>query len=267
MEISAAKTPQIPRDEDIKWTNRCYGYVRVSTKGQAEEGLSIEIQKKKINAWATMADHEMIEVFCDEGISGISFEGRLGLVKLMETIKQGETLVALAISRLSRSAQDFLQLMKILSIRGCRVVIMNEGFDTRTPYGKFTATMFAAVAELEAGLIQQRVKDAMKLKKEKGEFVGRIPYGWKLSNGPGSNLVEVEEEQKVIKYIRDMKQGVYSDGKELTFGTIAERLTKEGIKPSGKSKGWSYTSVQRICNRVNITTKGRSEDRQPKKKE
>lgn len=260
MKISEEKPRKIPKDEDIVWTNRCYGYVRVSTIIQAETGMSIEIQKKKIHAWATMADHEIIEIFSDEGVSGTSFHGRLGLIKLMETIKRGETLIVLSFSRLARSTAGFLEITNILSERGCRLVVICEGFDTKTPYGRYAAIMFTAIAELESGIIQERVKESMKLKKEKGEFVGRPPYGWKLENGPGSNLVGVEEEQKIINYIRDMKRGIYSDGKELTYGVIAERLTKEGVKPSGKSKGWTFMSVKRIAERVNIITKGRSDN-------
>jgi len=77
--------------------------------------------------------------------------------------------------------------------------------------------MFAAVAELEAGIIKQRVKDAMEMKKEKGEFVGRIPYGWKLSNGKGSDLEEIPEQQQVITAIRQLREGALTEGKTMSY--------------------------------------------------
>jgi DNA invertase Pin-like site-specific DNA recombinase len=246
------------------WTKNCYGYVRVSTKNQADEGLSLEIQRKKIEAWAVMSDYKVIKMFADEGISGTSLEGRKGLLTLLDTIQKGETLVTLAFSRLSRSSRDFLNIVHNLTTKGCRIVIINEGLDTSSPYGRFTATMFSAVAELEAGLIKERVKDAMNMKKENGEFMGRIPYGWRLTDGPGSDLTEVEEEQAIITYIKELRDGKHSNGVQLPYSKISRILNDKNISPSGKSKEWTHTSVSRIYNRKEVITKGRSDERKIK---
>jgi len=79
-----------------------------------------------------------------------------------------------------------------------------EKLDTSTPQGKFIAHMFIGVAELEAGMISQRVQESMDQKKEKGEFIGRVPYGYKLKDGPRSDLEPVEYEQGVIQYIKQL---------------------------------------------------------------
>lgn len=250
-----------PREEDIVWTNRCYGYARVSTKHQVDDGMSLEVQHKKINAWAVMQDHELISIFADEGVTGTSIEPRKKLTALLETIKQGETLVTLSFSRLSRSARDFLNILYDLTMKGCRVVVINENLDTRSPYGKFCATMFSAVAELEADIISHRVTDAMNLKKEKGEFVGRIPYGWKLANGSGSGLVEIPEEQAIIKKIKELRASFTLENKQYSYEAIAKRLNAEKIKPPGKATEWSYKQVSRIHNRGPVKTLGRSSDK------
>ena len=182
--------------ETVVWSTKCYGYIRVSTKKQEEEGMSLEVQEKKIRAWAVTQDLEIAEIFKDEGISGKNIEHRPGLISVLERIKTGETLVVMAFSRLSRSARDFLNIADELDGRGVRIAVMKEKFDTTDAYGRFTATMFSALSQLEREITSDRVKDCMAVKKEKGEFVGRIPFGWRLSNGPQSDLEEIPEEHR-----------------------------------------------------------------------
>ena len=51
---------------------KAVGYLRVSTVGQAEDGVSLDMQEAKIRAWADMHDIELISVHSDDGISGSS---------------------------------------------------------------------------------------------------------------------------------------------------------------------------------------------------
>ena len=50
--------------------NKAIGYIRVSTQQQAEEGVSLEAQRAKIEAWCFVNDYELTNVYCDSGISG-----------------------------------------------------------------------------------------------------------------------------------------------------------------------------------------------------
>jgi len=251
-----------PREEDIKWTNRCYGYIRVSTKMQVDDGISLEVQKAKIEVWCQANELELVQIFEDRGISGTSMNGRDGLKTLMDTIKQGETMMALSISRISRSASDFLALIDELNMRGCRLILYTERFDTKTPYGRFAATLFSAVAELEVNMTKQRVAEAMHHKMEKGEFIGRPPYGWKLSNGPGSDLVEVPTEQVAITKIRDLRDGNNPKQKKYAYEKIAAKLNRAGFLPPGKSKEWNHKNVSRIYARKGVVTKNHNRHQQ-----
>lgn len=261
MDKKLKSKPKPPRYEDIVWTNRCYGYVRVSTKKQGQEGLSIENQKLKINSWAITYDHVVVDIMDDKGVTGTSMDKRKGLLRLLDTIKQGETFIALSFSRISRSARDFLNILHAMEIRGCRIVIMNEGLDTKTAYGRFTATMMSAVAQLEADMISKRVKDSMDLKDEKKEFVGRVPYGWKMAGGPGSGLVELPEEQAVIQRIRALRNSFTVEGKQYSYEAIARKLTEEKVKPPGKAEYWTDKQISRIYNRKEVKVNGRPPER------
>ena len=49
---------------------RVFGYCRVSTSGQAIDGVSLDAQRAKILAWCAVNDAELVDVFVDAGLSG-----------------------------------------------------------------------------------------------------------------------------------------------------------------------------------------------------
>jgi site-specific DNA recombinase len=54
------------------------GYVRVSTQGQADEGISLEAQRQRIEAWCLVNEYSVTGVFVDAGVSGKGMTGRQG---------------------------------------------------------------------------------------------------------------------------------------------------------------------------------------------
>ncbi len=46
------------------------GYVRVSTEGQANEGVSLDAQKARIEAWAIANGRKLEHIYTDAGLSG-----------------------------------------------------------------------------------------------------------------------------------------------------------------------------------------------------
>jgi len=242
----------------------CYGYVRVSTIKQAEEGMSLDLQHKKIEAWCVMKDHHLIKIFKDEGISGATIDKRPGLSELMDTIKETDILVIYTMSRLSRSVKDFVFIANELEKKKCKLVCIKESIDTSSAYGKFTANLFASLCQLESDMSKERTLETMKFKAENGEFVGRPPYGWKQLNGKGTDLVEIPEEQAVIARIKEMravkhKLTTKKDAKEkhTSYQAIADVLNNEGIKPSDTAKLWYASAIKRILDRGIVKTKGK----------
>ena len=65
------------------------GYIRVSTQGQADEGVSLAAQRAKIEAWCNLNDAELVAVFEDAGISGASMNGREGLHAALKATTKG----------------------------------------------------------------------------------------------------------------------------------------------------------------------------------
>src|SRR5690349_16683984 len=98
--------PGLKRKE--RKVQKVIGYVRVSTTGQAEEGVSLEAQRAKIQAWCNLNDGELVALFEDAGISGSGMVKRDGLQDALKATAKGMALVTYSISRLARNTRDML---------------------------------------------------------------------------------------------------------------------------------------------------------------
>ena len=63
---------------------KAIGYIRVSTQGQADEGVSLTAQRAKIEAWCSPNDAELVAVFEHAGISVASMNGHEGLHAVLQ---------------------------------------------------------------------------------------------------------------------------------------------------------------------------------------
>jgi len=63
---------------------RAWGYIRVSTEGQALDGVSLDAQRAKISAWADLNGYELADIFEDAGISvlNVNYFGRSATIIL-----------------------------------------------------------------------------------------------------------------------------------------------------------------------------------------
>lgn len=251
--MSLIKDPALPKPDECN--KICHAYIRVSTSKQAKNGISIEDQERKIRGWADLHEFKIADVYIERGMSGTKLEKREELERLRKTIREGEVLVAYDISRIARDASDFLNLVKELGRKGCHIFIIKDNVESLTSTGKLMMTVLSGLAEFEADMIKDKVKSSLELKKEKGERIGRIPLGWKAAGGPGSELVEIPEEQEVIKLIRILREE-----DKLSYEKIGRELDLRKIPTPGKSKNWSAMTVSRIYKRQNVITKGRAEN-------
>tara|TARA_R110001632_G_scaffold50169_2_gene125286 strand:- start:5033 stop:5797 length:765 start_codon:yes stop_codon:yes gene_type:complete len=238
--------------------NKCaYGYVRVSTQKQVMDGgHSIEDQEKKIIAWCELQDVKLLYTYIDKGVSGTFMFERPQFSKLIREIDEGDILVAYDLSRVSRNSRDTAELIERLEKIKAHAVFIKDGFDTSTMMGKSMAQMASIMKSMEANYTSERVKDVMQSKKEKGQCIGRPPYGWKKADdSPGSGLVEDPYQQNIIKEIRIMR-----DDKNYSWDKIADYLTKgKFVGPGGyekpdnrgrrKPKKWHPNTIRTIYNR------------------
>ena len=188
-----------PRD-----TEKAVGYIRVSTEDQAREGISLDAQKAKIEAYAAINDLELLGIIRDGGASGKSLD-REGIVRLLDLVESGkvEAVIVYKLDRLSRRTLDSLSLIENLESKGIAFHSISEKVDTKSATGKFFLTIISAVAQMERDMIAERTKDALAHKKKKGEWSGRIPFGFRIKD---NRLVEDPDQIKVIQKAKRLRR-------------------------------------------------------------
>ena len=136
------------------------GYIRVSTEDQNTARQEIQMQ-----------DLDKLYI---EKVSGKSTQ-RPELKKMMEYIREGDTVVVESISRFARNTKDLLSLVEELTQKGVAFVSLKESIDTATPQGQFMLTVFGAMAQLERDCILQRQREGIAIAKAEGKYKGRQP--------------------------------------------------------------------------------------------
>lgn len=124
------------------------GYGRVSTKGQARNGNSLEDQRAKLEAAG--CSEIVIEAY-----TGTTIE-RPKLDELLSRLESGDELVVCKLDRLARTAAEGSILVRDLVNRGVAVNILNMGKADNTPMGRLMVTVLLAFAEYERDMIVER---------------------------------------------------------------------------------------------------------------
>ena len=154
------------------------GYVRVSTEGQAQDGVSVAMQQAKIDAYAVVKDWTVTEVICDEGVSAKN-TNRPGLQRLLALVdaRQVEAVIVYKLDRLTRSVTDLDQLIKRFERKGVALVSLQESLDATTATGRLMMNLLASVSQWEREVIGERTRDAMHHLKAQGQVYSRPVFG------------------------------------------------------------------------------------------
>ena len=146
-----------------------YGYIRVSTKEQAESGLGLAAQTTKIKAHAVAYDRDLEEIIVDEGISASTLM-RPGVQRLLALVAAGEvaSITIAKLDRLTRSTRDLADLLELIQKYDVDLISVGESLDTSTAAGRMVINMLAAVAQWERETISERTKAALAERKARG---------------------------------------------------------------------------------------------------
>ena len=217
-----------------------WGYVRVSTEGQAAEGVSVEMQKQRIAAHCFAAGIELGGVLADEGASGKTLD-RPAFAELLEKVRAGEVshLIVYKLDRMTRRTRDLLALVEDeLKPRGVALVSLLEAIDTASPAGVMVLTMLGALAQMERELIAERTKAALAHKKSRKDRLGTTPLGF-CTPEAGAPMVPVAEELAPVAHI------VRRRAAGTPFRAIAAELAAAGMSTKRGGK-WDGTTVRKV---------------------
>ena len=218
------------------------GYARVSTAGQAAEGISLDAQQEKIRAWAQANDYELLELFVDAGLSASRADNRPGLQRAVSTAcKRKGALVVYSLSRLARSTRDALILAERLNKAGADLVSLTESIDTTSASGKMVYRMLSVLNEFQRDLIAEHTADALAFKASKGERFSRFaPFGYRFDRQ--GHIMRDEREQSIIGLARQLRK------KGLSMRQISKDLGSNGMF-NRNGKPLSAKAVFRILKR------------------
>ena len=146
-----------------------YGYCRCSTN---ETKQDVNRQKRELIEMGA----EITTIFM-EYESGTK-QNRPELMKLLATVKEGDTIVTTEVSRITRSTKQLCDIIELMKERHLCLMIKNSvTIDCRNgdidPMTKAFLQIAGVFAELERGMICDRVKSGIKNAKAKGVKLGR----------------------------------------------------------------------------------------------
>lgn len=216
---------------------RAIGYVRVSSEKQAADGVSLDAQRARIEAWCLANGYDLADVHLDAGLSGAKADNRPALQAALEAACRGKAaLVVYSLSRLARSTRDAIAMSERLHRAGADLVSLSERIDTTTAAGKMVFRMLAVLAEFERDLIAERTTTAMQYKRARREYTGGVvPYGWRVAED-GTALEAHAVEQAI------MREGHELRAAGLSLRAVGTRLEASGLLPRS-GRRWHAKTV------------------------
>ena len=143
-----------------------YDYARVSTKGQAKDGNSLEAQEQALKKAGA-------EVIYSDAFTGTKTD-RPQFEKLInELLQEGDTLIVTKLDRFARSMSQGSQLVDNLIKKGITVNILNIGIMDDTATSRLTRNIFFAFAEFERDMIVERTQEGKSVARAKAEAEGK----------------------------------------------------------------------------------------------
>lgn len=143
-------------------SSKAFGYARVSTQAQTLDQQFDALT----NAGVLESD-----IYTDKA-SGAKTD-REGLNRLLEVLREGDSVTVIALDRLGRSMKHVLEVIEDFHERGIILKSVREQIDFSTPSGKLVAVIMSSLAEYERTLIRERAAAAREAAAARGKQTGR----------------------------------------------------------------------------------------------
>lgn len=207
-------------------------YTRVSSEMQID-GYSLEAQLAACKALAQAKGYTEITEFSDRGKSGRNTK-RPQLQAMLTAARAGRfnLLVFHKLDRLGRNARDLFNTFAELEAAGVEICTVHENVDRKTPIGKMTFAMQAAIAEWYSDNLSTETAKGMQARARSGRSGGSIPFGYtaksKKDGGDGLARPHPTEAAGVVMAFEKYATGNYSSC------DIARLLNSAGYRPNGR---------------------------------
>ena len=191
-------------------------YSRVSTEEQAREGLSVDAQIDKCKAFCHARCWAVFKVYKDAGFSAGSLN-RPALELLLRDAQEQRFNIILVykIDRFSRKLKDLITILEELKEKNINFTSVTEQIDTTSAMGEAFFQIIGVFAQLERGMVKERVELAFDRKIKFGEVLYRAPLGYAFKN---KKLVLDTENAKKVSEVFNMWAS------DISYGEISKRF-------------------------------------------
>jgi DNA invertase Pin-like site-specific DNA recombinase len=219
------------------------GYIRVSTDQQVESGLGLEAQEQAIYSWAEEKNMPVRGMYRDNGFSGsLGLDKRPGILQALATIAKKEILLVAKRDRLGRDPFILHMIESEIKKRGASLIsIRGEGTGFEDANSIMMRRMIDVFAEHERNLIGERTKAALRVKAQRGERVGQIPYGYQLAEDKihlEPNIIELH----ILLKIHELREQKYKIREIVQYLNEAKLLNRNDIP-------WHRCSIHRMMHK------------------
>ena len=96
------------------------------------------------------------------------------LLRMLDMLREGDTVIICELTRLSRSVKDLFDLVERVEKAGANIKSLKEPWlDTTTPQGRLLFTIFSGVSQFERELIRERTMEGLASARARGRMGGR----------------------------------------------------------------------------------------------
>jgi len=240
--ITALPKPAI-FNETARAILRVAAYARVSTDHEDQEtslAAQADYYKKKITehpGW------EFVEIYVDDGISGLSTNRRDGFNRMMEDCLAGhiDLVLTKSISRFARNTVDTVTAIRKLKEKGVGVYFEKENIFTTDSKGEFLLTLMSSLAQEESRSISENVTWGQRKRMADGKV--SIAYSNFLGYDKGEEkytMVINEEQAVTVRRIFHLFLQGY------TPHTIASLLTADRVPTPCGCDTWNQQTIRRM---------------------
>jgi len=231
----------------LEMTTRAIGYIRVSTQGQVDDGVSLSAQKAKLEAYAALYELTLVDIIVDAGVSAKTL-GRPGLQRALGMLRKStaNALLVAKLDRLTHSVKDLGTLVEdYFSSDTITLLSVADNIDTRTAAGRLVLNVLGSVAQWERETIGERTTEALAHKRANHERTSlHAPYGFSVA-ADGKALTPDATEQALLDAIRDAR------ARGLSQRAVVAELARKGFT-TRKGTALSLMQIQRIMQHAAI---------------
>lgn len=211
---------------------RVVGYIRVSTEHQADEGVSLDAQRARLDAFALATDLVLVGVEVDAGISAKTLD-RPGVQRALARLEDGEAdgVLVAKLDRLTRSVRDLGDLVEKYFTSRFSLLSVSDAIDTRSASGRLVLNVLCSVAQWEREATAERTREALAHLKKQGVKLGAPSLG-------GGSQGEIAAVERI--------GALHAEGR--TLRAIAATLTAEGHQTK-RGGAWGAETVRKVLAR------------------